>query len=236
MTQFNALVRKELRIYFNSPIAYIFLVVFLAFGSWFFFKSFFLIGQTTMRNFFGLLPWIFLFLIPALTMRLWSEEYRQGTIETLLTSSVSANQAVLAKAAATFLFLLLSLILTLSIPMTLSSVGELDWGTTFTAYLGALLLGMSYSALGLFISSLTKNQIVAFIITVLLAFFFFILGEPLVTYSVPSFLASFFEFLGLGAHFNSIARGVIDSRDIIYYASFIGLFLFLNTQVLKQSR
>ncbi len=236
MEKFTALVIKELRIYFNSPIAYIFLIAFLAFSSWFFFRTFFLIGQTEMRGFFGILPWVFLFLIPALTMRIWSEEYRQGTIETLFTSSVSLPQAVYAKAVACFIFLGISLLLTLSIPFTLSLVGKLDWGVVFTAYGGALLLGMAYIALGLFMSALTNNQIVAFILTLLIAFFFFIIGEPFVTFSLPGTVVSLFEFLGLGAHYGSIIRGVIDTRDIVYYASFIAFFLFLNVQVLEAKR
>ena len=236
MNKFTALVTKEMRIYFNSPIAYIFLVTFLSFSSWFFFRTFFLLEQAEVRGLFGILPWVFLFLIPALTMRIWAEEYRQGTIETLLTSSVTLNQTVFAKALACFVFLLLSLLLTLSIPITVSLIGPLDWGVVFTAYAGALLLGSSYIALGLFMSALTNNQIVAFILTVIIAFGFFIIGEPFVTFSLPGGLASLLEFLGLGAHYGSIMRGVIDSRDIVYYISFIGLFLYLNKLILETKR
>ncbi len=233
MNKLTALVQKELRIYFNSPIAYIFLIVFLGFSSWFFFRTFFLFGQTDMRGFFGLLPWVFLFLIPALTMRLWAEEFRQGTIETLLTSSASLVQVVVSKALASFIFLIIALGLTLPVPITLDFIGNLDWGVTIAAYIGALFLGMAYVTLGLFVSSLTNNQIVAFIISVTVSFLFFILGEPIITLLVPDGFASLFEFLGLGSHYNSIARGVIDSRDVIYYGSFIFFFLLLNIQVLK---
>ena len=233
MKKFTALVVKELRIYFNSPIAYIFLVAFLSFSAWLFFRAFFIIGQTEMRSFFGILPWVFLFLIPALTMRIWSEEYRQGTIETLLTSAVSVSQVVSAKALSAFIFLAISLFLTLTIPLSLHLIGNLDWGVVLTAYIGTLFLGMAYMALGLFISALTNNQIVAFILSVLIIFAFFILGEPIVTFVLPWWLASLFEFVSLGSHYHSIIRGVIDTRDVIYYASFIGLFLFLNMQTLK---
>ncbi len=232
----KALIKKELRAYFNSPIAYIFLIVFLLLSSWLFFRTFFLVGQTEMRGFFGILPWIFLFLIPALTMRLWSEEYRQGTIETLLTSSVSVEEAVLGKAVGSFIFLALALLLTFPVAISLSFVGNLDWGVVLAAYFGALLMGMAYISLGLFISSLTRNQIVAFIISVLVMFAFLILGDGIVTAFLPTWLGSLCKTLSLGTHYNSILRGVIDTRDLIFYLSFIGLFLLLNIQTLKTKR
>lgn len=233
MTQLLALIQKELRLYFNSPIAYIFLVVFLTFSFWFFFKTFFLAGQLEMRGFFDFMPWMFLFLLPALTMRLWSEEYKQGTIETLLTSSLSIEKAVLGKFIATALFLLLVLVSTLTLPLSLSFLGQLDWGVVFVAYIGAFFLGMSYIVIGLLLSALTNNQIVAFILSVLAVFAFYILGETIVTVFLPGFVTPVLEFLGLGAHYHSIIRGVIDTRDMIYYFSFIGFFLFFNVQILK---
>ena len=234
MNQLCALVQKELRQYFNSPIAYIFIVAFLAFSMWFFFRTFFLIGQNDVRGFFGFLPWIFLFLLPALTMRMWSEEFKQGTIETLLTSSIPVCKAVMGKFIAATKFLGLVLLLTLTLPISLSFLGSLDWGVVFTSYVGAMFLGMSYIALGLLMSALTNNQIVAFIVSVIASFFFYILGETFITFALPSFIVPVFEFVGLGAHYDSIIRGVIDTRDVLYYISFIGLCLFFNVQVLKK--
>ncbi len=231
-----AIFKKELRLYFNSPIAYIFLVAFISFSFWIFFRAFFLIGQTEMRGFFDFLPWIFLFLIPSLTMRLWAEEYKQGTIETLLTSSVSYTGAVIGKFLASTCFLLIVLLATITLPVSLSFVGNLDWGTVIVAYLGALFLGMSYISLGLFISSTTNNQIVAFIISLLATFAFFIISSPIVTFALPGFLVPFLDFISLGSHYNSIIRGVIDMKDIIYYVSFVFLFLYLNVQILKNRR
>jgi len=169
-------------------------------------------------------------------MRLWSEEYRQGTIETLLTSSISVEEAVLAKSLGSFVFLALALVLTLPVAISLSFVGNLDWGVVLTAYFGALLMGMAYISLGLFISSLTRNQIVAFILSVLAMFFFLILGDGIVTAFLPTWLGSLCESLSLGTHYNSILRGVIDTRDFIFYLSFIVLFLLLNIQTLKTRR
>jgi ABC-2 type transport system permease protein len=231
-----ALIQKELRAYWNSPIAYIFISVFLVTSFWFFFRTFFLMGQADMRGFFDLLPWIFLFLIPALTMRIWSEEYKQGTIELLLTSSLSMRSIVFGKFFAVVLFFLLAMAATLSLPLSVAMVGNLDIGATFAGYIGSLLLGISYIAIGVFISSCTKNQIVAFIMSVVVCFIFFIIGQPIVIFALPGFIAPIFEFVSLGAHYDSIVRGVVDTRDIIYYLSIIGLFLYLNKLTLLSRR
>lgn len=234
--QFSSIVKKELRIYFNTPIAYIFVMVLLGLTFWLFFRNFFLVGQVDMRSFFNFLPWTFLFLIPALTMRLWAEESRQGTIENLLTSSVPLPLIVASKFCASLLFLFIALACTLPLPIALSFLGKLDWGATIVSYLGSLLIGAGYISLGLLVSSLTKNQIVAFIISVLISFFLFILAQPVVTYSLPNFLVEIINFISFGAHYESITRGVIDSRDVLYYLSFIALALYFNTYFLYNKR
>ncbi|KKQ54559.1 MAG: hypothetical protein US83_C0005G0043 [Candidatus Falkowbacteria bacterium GW2011_GWC2_38_22] len=219
--------------YFNSPIAYIFIGVFLVVGNWMFFKSFFLIGQISMRGYFDLLPWIFLFLSPALTMRLWAEEKKSGTIEFLLTLPVTDWQVVWAKFLGALSFMFIALLLSISLPISLALLGNLELGPVIGSYLGSLLLGGSYLALGLFISSLTKNQIIAFVLGLVACFVFFIIGTEFVLIGVPKFIVPFFKFLGLGSHFYNIAKGVIDSKDIIYYGSFIFLFLWLNARVIE---
>jgi ABC-2 type transport system permease protein len=219
--------------YFNSPIAYIFIGVFLVAGNWLFFNSFFLVGQASVRNYFSLLPWIFLFLAPALTMRLWAEEKKTGTIEFLLTLPISDWQAVLAKFIGSLAFMFIALLLTITLPLTVFFLGNIDWGTVVGSYLGALFLGGSYLALGLFISSLTKNQIIAFVLALIASFAIFIIGAEFVLMSVPQFIAPIMKFLGLGSHFYNIAKGVIDTKDIIYYSSFIFLFLWLNARVIE---
>jgi len=227
------LFKKELMSYFNSPIAYVFIGVFLVAGNWLFFKNFYLIGQASVREYFSLLPWIFLFLSPAITMRLWAEEKRSGTIEFLLTLPVSDWQVVLAKFLGALAFLSFSLLLTFTLPLSVSTLGNLDMGAVLGSYLGALFLGGSYLALGLFISSLTKNQIIAFILGLVACFFAFIIGADFVLVSSPQFLVPLMKFLGLGSHFYSIAKGVIDTKDIIYYSSFIFFFLWLNTKIIQ---
>lgn len=227
------LFKKELMSYFNSPIAYIFIGVFLVVSNWLFFKNFFLFGQVTMRGYFGLLPWIFLFLSPAITMRLWAEEKKSGTIEFLLTLPVTDWQVVLAKFFSGLIFMFITLLLSLSLPISLAFLGNLDFGPVIGGYISALFLGGSYLALGLFISSLTKNQIIAFVLGLVACFAAFIIGADFVLATAPRFAVPVMKFLGLGSHFYNIAKGVIDSKDIIYYGSFIFLFLWLNTRVIE---
>jgi len=228
------LFKKELMSYFNSPIAYVFIAVFLVAGNWLFFKTFFVYQQATMRGYFSFLPWMFLFLAPAITMRLWAEEKKSGTVEFLLTLPVTDWQVVLAKFFSALIFMFISLILTITVPITIAFLGNLDIGTIIGSYLGALFLGGSYLALGLFISSLTKNQIIAFILGLVACFAAFIIGSDFVLISAPAAIAPTLKFLGLGSHFNNIAKGVIDTKDIIYYLAFIFLFLWLNVRVVEK--
>ena len=232
MKPFLAIVQKELRLYWNSPIAYVFIIAFLGISFWFFFRTFFIVGQTEMRSFFNLLPWIYLFLIPALTMRMWSEEYKQGTIETLLTSSLSYTKIILGKFLASLTFLCVTLAATLVLPLSLATIGNLDEGTVFVGYIGAVLLGALYISIGTFISATTNNQIVAFIISVLTCFILFILGEPIVTFSLPGIFAPILKFIGVGSHYDTLVRGVIDTKDVLYYISTTALFLYFNLQIL----
>jgi ABC-2 type transport system permease protein len=220
--------------YFNSPIAYIFIAVFLVVGNWLFFNYFFVIGQASMRQYFALLPWIFLFLSPAVTMRLWSEEKKSGTIEFLLTLPVSDWQVVLAKFLGALFFVTTALALTLTLPISIALVGNVDMGPIIGAYLGALFLAGSYLALGLFISSLTKNQIIAFVLSLVACFGFFIIGADFVLNKAPQFALITMKFFGLGSHFANISRGVIDTKDIIYYFSFIFIFLWLNVRTVER--
>lgn len=187
-----------------------------------------------MRNYFSLLPWIFLFLSPALTMRLWAEERKAGTIELLLTLPVTNWQAVLAKFFGALAFMFIALLLTVTMPISVSFIGKLDVGVLIGSYLGSLFLAGSYIALGLFMSSLTKNQIVAFVLGLVACFIFFIIGYEFVVISAPSSIAPILDFLGLGNHFENIAKGVIDTKDIVYYFSFIAFFLYLNVRVIEK--
>jgi ABC-2 type transport system permease protein len=230
MDNILAIFKKEFKSYFISPIAYVFITVYLAVSNFLFFQSFFLINQADMRGYFQLLPWIFLFFVPAITMRSWSEEKKVRTLELLLTWPVSDIQVVAGKFLAAFGFLLVVILFSLTIPITIILIGKPDIGPMVGGYIGALLMGGAYIAIGMWVSSYTENQIIAFILGVVGTFVLFIIGNPFFTMAAPQVFIPLLSYLGLANHFDSIERGVIDSRDIIYYCSVIGFFLFLNVQ------
>ncbi|MBD3335887.1 MAG: ABC transporter permease subunit, partial [Candidatus Eisenbacteria bacterium] len=207
---------------------------FLILTIWLFFRGFFLINQATMRDFFGLIPLVFLLFVPAVTMRLWAEERKLGTLELLMTLPVTDVQVVIGKFLASLAFLTITILLTLPVAVMVEALGNPDWGPIAGGYLGAILLGGAYLAIGLYVSSLTENQIVAFIISVVACFILFIIGEDIILFAVPRWIRSFLQSLGLGAHFDSIGRGVIDSRDVIFYLSMIGFFLYLNVRSIER--
>ena len=236
MDNIIAIFKKEFKSYFISPIAYVFITVYLAVSNFLFFQSFFLINQADMRGYFQLLPWIFLFFVPAITMRSWSEEKKVRTLELLLTWPVSDIQVVAGKFLAAFGFLLVVILFSLTIPITIIFIGKPDIGPMVGGYVGALLMGGAYIAIGMWVSSFTENQIIAFILGVVATFVLFIVGNPFFTMAAPQVFIPVLDYLGLANHFDSIERGVIDSRDIIYYCSVIGFFLFLNVQSLASRK
>jgi len=224
---------REFKAYFLSPIAYVYLVVFLVTVNWFFFRTFFIIGQSDLRPLFDMMPWIFLFFVPAVTMGKWAEERKLGTLETLFTLPVRDAEIAMAKFLAALMLLALSLTLTAPIAFTAAMLGNMDWGSAVGGYVGLLLLGGAYIAIGLVVSALTESQIIAFVGGVAACFAMLVVGTPFVTGGGTSAFTQFLQYLGLGTHFASLSRGVIDSRDVIYYLSVIGFFLYLNLQVLK---
>jgi ABC-2 type transport system permease protein len=236
MNNVMAVIKKELKGYFNSPIAYIFIIVFLTLSSWLFFRGFFLIGQAEMRPFFSLMPWLFLFFVPAISMRLWAEERKLGTVEVLMTLPLRDWEAILGKFLAGLTLIVISLLLSFTLPAVVAYLGDPDTGPIVGGYIGTILMGAAYLAIGLFASTLTENQIIAFIIGVVFCFAMLIVGEEIVLFSAPGFLAPILRYLGLAAHFSSIGRGVLDSRDIIYYLSVIGFFLYLSVHIVQGRR
>ncbi|MCK4223601.1 MAG: ABC transporter permease subunit [candidate division Zixibacteria bacterium] len=226
--------KKELRSFFDSPIAYIVITVFLLISGWFFFSSLFLINQASMRNLFGIISLIFMFFVPAVTMRLISEEKRSGTIEILLTLPVKDYEIILGKFLAGLILIFVAVILTLIYTLSLAGLGNLDFGSVVAGYLGLIFLGATYLSIGVFTSSLTQNQIVAFITSFVIIFALYMLDKVLIF--LPSFLSSFFEYLSVDYHFSNISRGVIDSRDVIYYLSLIFFFLFLAVRALESRK
>ncbi|MDD5674778.1 MAG: ABC transporter permease subunit [Chitinivibrionales bacterium] len=236
MNNIRAIAKKEFRSYFISPIAYVFIVVYLVATNFLFFQGFFIINQADMRNYFGLLPWIFLFFVPAITMRSWAEEKKVKTLELLLTWPVSDLEVVVGKFVASFCLLAIVILCSLTVPITIMLIGKPDLGPIIGGYAGSFLMGSAYLAVGLWVSSLTENQIVAFIMGVVVTFILFIIGNPFVTMVAPGFLVPLFNYIGLGNHFESVGRGVIDSRDILYYLSVVGFFLFLNVRSIARRK
>lgn len=215
--------KKEFFSFFNSPIAYIVVTVFLLISGWLFFQQFFLAGQATLRPLFAMTPVLFIFFAPAITMRLVAEERKTKTFSLLLTLPITNGEIVLGKFLAAWALLGVALLLTLPYALTVSSIGNLDWGPVFGGYLGGLLMGAAYLSVGMLCTSLTANQIVAFILGLAVNFGFFIIDKVLIF--LPERLTSVFEAFSVDYHFHNIARGVIDLRDIVFYVTFIGAFI-----------
>ena len=227
--------RKELAAYFNSTVAYITLLVFLLITGWFFSSSFFIINESDLRVLFSLVPIIYLFFIPAVTMGLIAREKSSGTMEFLVTLPLSDWEVVLGKYLAAVTLIAVGLAFTLFHCLTLLLVAtDLDPGAIFTGYLGLLLVGGVYAAAGVFCSSLTGNQITAFILCFMIVFVFFMLGKMLIFF--PGFLAACAQYVSIDYHLSNISRGVIDSRNLVYFASMTGLFLMLAVRVLEMRK
>ena len=238
MKQILSIARKELDTYFSSPMALIFLGAFLAVTLFAFFwvDTFFARGIADVRPLFRWMPLLLIFLVAALTMRQWSEEQRSGTLEMLLTLPVRLAQLVLGKFLSVMTLVVVALALTLPLPFTVSNLGNLDWGPVAGGYLAAVLLAAAYTAIGLYVSSRTDNQIVALIATVLLGGLFYLVGTGGVTDFAGGTLGEVLRAIGTGSRFESIERGVVDIRDLIYYVSLTAVFLVLNTLSLDSKR
>ncbi len=230
--------RKELGTYFGSPLALIFVGAFLAVTLFLFFwvDTFFARNTADVRPLFRWMPMVMIFLVATLTMRQWSEEQRGGTLEILLTLPVPRFQLVLGKLIAVMALILLALALTLVLPITVSFLGDLDWGPVFGGYIAAVLMSSAYAAIGLFVSSRTQNQIVALIITVLICGIFYLAGTGGLTNFVGEGPATILRAIGIGSRFESIERGVIDLRDLVYYISLAAIFVLFNITSVDMKR
>jgi len=242
MSVTKALFARELKSYFATPLAYVFIVIFLMLMGVFTFYlgNFYERGQADLAPFFNYHPWLYLFLIPALSMRLWAEERKTGSIELLMTLPVTPWQAVTAKFLAAWAFTGLALVLTFPVWLTVNYLGDPDNGAIFAAYVGSLLMAGAFMAIGSCISATTRNQVIAFIITVVVCFGFLLAGFPLVLdlFSgwAPQAVIDAIASMSFLTHFSSISKGVIDVRDMLYFAFLIGAFLYANTIVLKMKQ
>lgn len=226
--------KREMSSFFTSPVAYIVMGLFLLISGFLFFSTFFLYDKAEMRGFFSLLPLLFAFFIPAITMRLFAEEKKSGTIETLITMPFSSREIVFGKFLSGLAFTAVMLLPTLIYVFTVARLGELDPGPVVSGYLGALFLAAAFTAIGLYCSFLTKNQIVAFFVAFSICIVLVLLDNFLIL--LPSVLVDVFEFISAGSHFNSIARGILDSRDIVYFLSVTAAFLVKTSLDLEERR
>jgi len=228
------IMKRELVAYFTSPVAYIVCGIFLVFAGCFFFATFFLAQRAELRNFFSLLPVTFSFFIPALTMRVFSEEKHSGSIETLITLPVTSLDVVTGKYIASFISSVVLLVPTLFYVITCAIFGNPDAGPIIGGYIGAILLAASFSAIGVFASSVTKNQIIAFFIGLAICIFLSLLS--MFMQLLPAPLVALCTFFSATSHFESISRGIIDTRDVIYFISLIALFFGLTVQTVNNAR
>ncbi len=231
--------KREFTSYFATPVAYVFIVIFLVMTGIFAFYlgNFFERGQADLYPFFLYHPWLYLFLIPALSMRLWSEERKSGTIELLVTLPISITESVLGKFLAAWAFTAIALALTFPIWITVNYLGTPDNAVIFASYLGSILMAGAFLAIGSCISAITRNQVIAFVISVVLCFGFILSGFPLVldffSSWAPLAIVNAISDMSFLTHFSAIARGVIDLRDLIFFTSFIGCWLFANVIIVE---
>ena len=238
---FLALVKKDLKGYFDQPTGYILIVVFVSMLAWSFFQSALLIGEASLRPLFTVdfaidkpsLPWLLALFIPAATMRLLSEEQRDGTLETLLTQPIRGWIVLLAKFTSGLLFVSIAIVATIGIPLSLTSAGDLDWGASISQYIGSIFLAGCLVSIGLFTSSLTRNQIVSFILGLTVSMALMIMGLEIVAITLPSTAANLLQLLSPITHFDNIGRGIIDFRDILYFLSLISTFLCGTFMVMR---
>ena len=232
MRNVKAVYFKELKSYFNSPMAYIFLVIFAVINGYFFTRTFFLFNQSDMRSLFNIIPLVYLFFIPAVTMSLIAREKNLGTMEVISTLPLKELDFVVGKFLASFSLVMTGLLITFIHLLTLMQVGtNVDYGAVFTGYLGLALAGAVYSSVGTFASSVTDNQVVAFIIGIFIVLIFFLMDKMLMF--VPVYLTGLIQYLSVDYHLSNISRGVIDSRNLVYFSSVVGFFLFMTVHILE---
>jgi ABC-2 type transport system permease protein len=233
-----AVLKRELSSYFLTPVAYVFIVIFLISANWLAFGVGVLYerGQADLSPFFTFHPWLFLFLVPALSMRLWAEERKSGSIELLMTLPLDPWQAVLGKFFAAWLFTALAIVLTFPIWITINYLGAPDNGAILAAYIGSVLMAGGFLAVGSCLSATTKNQVIAFILSVIVCFVLLAAGYPFVLDAfsawLPPTIVDGIASLGFLTHFDDISKGVIDLRDLVYFGLLIGTCLYANTLIL----
>lgn len=242
MNNISTLFRRELSAYFSTPLAYVFIVIFLVLSGVFTFYlgAFYERNQADLEPFFAFLPWLYLFLVPAIAMRVWAEERKSGTIELLLTLPITMWQAVVAKFLAAWSFIAIAVALTFPLWITVNYLGDPDNGVIFAAYLGSLLMAGGYLAIGVCISAATRNQVIAFIVTLVLCFLFTLSGFPMVLDLfrgwLPVPLVDLVASMSFLTHFQAITKGVLDLRDIVYFVAMVIAWLYASAVVIDMKK
>jgi ABC-2 type transport system permease protein len=242
MNALLTITRREFAGYFSTPLAFVFIIVFLLANglATFYLGAYFAIGQADLTSFFMFHPWLYLFFLPAISMRLWAEERRNGSIELLLTLPVPLSASVVGKYLAALGFSTLALLLTFPVWLTVNYLGEPDNGVILASYLGSILLAGGYLAIGSCLSALTRNQVIAFVISVVACFLFTVSGAPLVLELfqswAPQALVETLASFSLLTHFRAITTGVIDARDVMFFATLIGVFLTATVIVVDMKK
>ncbi len=232
------LFRRELASYFATPVAYVFILIFLILGGafTFYFGGFYERNQADLMPFFNFHPWLYLFLVPAVSMRLWAEERKSGSIELLLTLPVTIGQAVLGKFLAAWAFIAIALVLSFPLWITVNYLGSPDNGAILATYIGSLLMAGGFLAVGSALSATTRNQVIAFILTAVTCFLIMVSGYPIVQNAagavLPQVLVDAIASLSFVTHFDAISKGVLDLRDLVYFGLMIGAFLYATTVVI----
>jgi ABC-2 type transport system permease protein len=240
MTQVSPVFKREFLGYFRSPVAYVFLIVFsvAGVGLAFFIGDFFKGNLATLASYFSFLPWLFLFLIPAVGMRLWSEEKRSGTVELIFTLPITTLEAVLGKFLAGWAFLALAILLSFPMALTVAFLGDPDWGVISTTYLGSILMAGAYLGVCALTSALTKNQVISFVISVVACLILLFLGwsvfSGILSSVFPIWLVDLLANFSFITHFDAFTKGIIDPKDVVFFLSLIGFTLFLNVVALER--
>ena len=242
MRAINIVMKRELDSYFSTHLAYVFILIFLVLSGVFTFYlgSFYERGQADLLPFFNFHPWLYLFLIPAISMRLWAEERKTGTVELLLTLPIPTGVIVIGKFIAAWSFIAIALALTFPLWITVNYLGSPDNGVILASYIGSLVMAGGYLAIGSCLSAVTKNQVIAFILSAVVCFLFLMSGVELVQSFfqgwAPSFVLEALGSMSFLTHFNTIVRGVIDMRDVVFFGSIIGVFLYVNAAIIDLTR
>ncbi len=240
MTQIIPVFKREFLGYFRSPVAYVFLIVFSAagIGLAFFIGQFFKTGVASLESYFAFYPWLFLFLIPAAGMRLWSEEKRTGTVELLFTLPITTFAAVMGKFLAAWAFIAIAILLSLPLAATAAYLGDPDWGIVATTYLGSILMAGGYLGVCSLTSALTKNQVISFVLSVVACLILLFLGwsvfAGVLNAMFPVWLVDTLSNFSFITHFDAFAKGLIDPRDVVFFLSLMGFTLFLNVVALER--